>query len=67
MSNSEESKKNEVDEKLEKVVVEETSSSCLQKESDQENDTDLQKDDKETSDSNEIKLEELLIEDKQDH
>ena len=61
MSKTEE-KINELDETSENVFVEEESSSCLQNKIDKESNSDLQKDDENTDENNEIKLEDLLKE-----
>ena len=61
MSNTEE-KTNEMDETLEKVIVEEEGNSFLQNESEKETDANLQNDDQFAADDNEVTLEGLVKE-----
>ena len=61
MSNTEE-KTNEMDETLEKVIVEEEGNSFLQNESEKETDANLQNDDQFAADDNEVTLEDLVKE-----
>ena len=61
MSNTEE-KTNEMDETLEKVIVEEEGHSFLQNESEKETDPNLQNDDQFAADDNEVTLEGLVKE-----
>ena len=61
MSNTEE-KTNEMDETLEKVIVEEEGNSFLQNESEKETDPNLQNDDQFAADDNEVTLEDLVKE-----